>query len=238
MDEAGLMMPPLVYSKSFGTTTCYGSCEYCGTYNSVLKLIKLVTTDRFLWTDKQYQMYTQPFWCCNYCQAELSRTKTPFRNCGYMIREEPIDKRLLESGHIRNILIRKMKALEDIFPKEIDGIFILPARDVPKKFSKKTNIIISFKDLSLLKYFRYVLDRDVCLMHTWDDNGSSTFGSKAKFWRVKDSRILIALGRIHAQSDYLSIWVWADTRIVSIEFFCKTPVEMTQVTPAKILRVV
>jgi hypothetical protein len=155
-----------------------------------------------------------------------------------MIKEEPLDKRLLETGHIRNTLIRKMKTLQEIFPTEINGIYILPIDDLPKRFTKKTNIIVSFKDLSLLKYFRYVLDRDVCLMHTWSDTATSHFSSRAKFWRVKDSRILLALGRIHSQSEFLSIWVWADTRIVSIEFFCRTPVNMIQATPNKILRVV
>lgn len=232
------MIPEIARSIDVGKETTRGTCEYCGYYNSSLKLIKVVTDDKFLWTDKQYEMYTQPFWSCSYCIYLLGRTHIPFEYCKYMIKEEPLDKQLLESGTIRNTLIRKMKTLEDIFPTEIDGIFILPTNDLPKRFAKKTNIIVSFKDLSLLKYFRYVLERDVCLMHTWSDTATSSFQSRAKFWRVKDSRILLALGRIHSQSEFLSIWVWADTRIVSIEFFCRTPVNMIQATPSKILRVV
>ena len=232
------MIPALVYSRAYGMSSSRGCCEYCGTYNSVLKLIKVVSDDKFLWSDKQYEMFTQPFWSCSYCIYELGRTHTPFEYCKYMIKEEPLDKRLLESGHVRNTLIRKMKNLESIFPQEIDGIYILPPNDLPRRFAKKTNVIVSFKDLSLLKYFRYVLDRDVCLMHTWSDTATSSFHNRAKFWRVKDSRILLALGRIHSQSEFLAIWVWADTRIVSIEFFSKTPVNMTQAMPNKILRVI
>ena len=230
--------PELIHSRPYGKVSNHGSCEYCGTYNSVLKLVKVISKDKFLWTDKQYTMFTQPFWCCNHCMFELSRTKIPYEHIGYqMVREEPFDSRLLESGTIRNTLIRKMKTLESIFPDEINGIYILPPNDLPERFAKKTNVMVSFKDLSLLKYFRYVLSRDVCLMHTWKDTSASQFISRGKFWRVKDSRILLALSRIHTQSEFLSIWIWADTRMISIEFFCKIPVNMTQVMPTKILRV-
>jgi len=154
-----------------------------------------------------------------------------------MIREEPFDKRLLESGHVRNSLVRKMKSLEEMFPEEIDGIFIIPTSDLPDKFSKKTNILVSFKHLSLLNYFRFVIDRDVCLMDIWK-SGASDFQHRANFWSTKNTRMLLALGRIHFQSDIISIWVWADTRMVSIEFFCKAPVTMTQAFPNKVLRIV
>jgi len=231
------VIPKPIHLTSLGRITNYGSCEYCGINTLVLKLIQAIGEKPYFWTDKQVNFYSQPFWACNRCQMLLSRTGVHYKGCHYMIKEEPFDKRLLESGHIRNTLIRKMQTLEEIFPKEIDGIFIIPPKELPDRFLKQTNILVSFKNLNLLNYFRFVMDRDVCLMHTWKDVAENKFTNRTMFWTAKETRILLALARIHTQSELLSIWVWADTRMVSIEFFCKIPVNMTQAMPQKILRV-
>lgn len=216
-----------------------GPCEYCNTYSTALNLTKITDFDTLMTSDRERSFYTSPFWCCNHCIKMLKRIGVSNVGCTYMIREESIDASILETGHIRNTLIRKMKNLEEIFPEEITGIFIIPSSELPKKYLKKTNILVSFKNLSLLNYFRYVIDRDhVCLMHTWKDCAEDKLKTRTQFWRAKDTRILLALGRIHCQSDMLSIWIWADTRILSIEFFCKTPVNMMQISPKKILRVI
>jgi hypothetical protein len=231
------VLPTPTYLTSIGRDTNFGACEYCGTITVALKLIKIEDFEPYFWTKKQANFYTQPFWACNRCMTLLSRIGTKYKGCHYMIKEEPLDRRLLESGHIRNTLIRKMRTLEEIFPAEIDGVFVIPPKQLPEKFHEQTNIMVSFKNLSLLNYFRFVMDRDVCLMHIWKDAADNKFSNRAKFWRARDTRILLALGRIHFQSELLSVWVWSETRMVSIEFFCKTPVNMIQARPKKILRI-
>lgn len=229
----------LLYGSLKKIRGCYsGSCEYCNTLSSTLKLVKITDSDSLMTSASEQNFYTNPFWCCNYCLKLLTKVNVRYTNCAYMIREEQIDKRLLESGHIRNVLIRKMKRLEEIFPEEIAGIFIIPSSEVYGKYSDSTNILVSFKNLSILNYFRFVIDKEnECLMHTWLESNEGKLKNRAKFWRAKDTRILLALSRIHCQSELINIWVWADTRILSIEFFCKTPVNMLQISPKKILRV-
>ena len=214
-----------------------GPCEYCATYSSDLNLTKITDLSSLTTTNRERNFYSNPFWCCHHCRRMLSRIDVTYVGHKHMIKEEQIDNKLLKSGHIKNTLARKIKSLEDIFPEEIDGVFIIPPSELPGRYKEKMNILVSFKSLSLLNYFRFVLDRDhVCLMHTWKDCAKDKLKTRAQFWRAKDTRILLALGRIHCQSDILRIWVWADTRMLSIEFFCKAPVNMLQISPKKILR--
>ena len=224
-----------------GRSKRYGTCEYCNTYSIVLNMITIIRKGSLVWTKKDKSFYSQPFWCCNTCINRITRLGATYVSVKNMIEEESIEKSLLKTGHIHNTLIRKMKTLEEIFPDEIDGIFIIPPGNLPVRFQKRTNIMVSFKNLSILQYSRHVIDKDECLMHTWDclgNTGASHFASKAKFWGTKITRILMALARVHFQSELISIWVWGDTRIHSIEFFCKNPAYMVQASPNKILRVI
>lgn len=228
-------------SKRDSSYTRFGTCEYCNTYCMTLSLIKITKQGSLVWTSKDKNFYTQSFWSCNTCLFGLTRLGAEYHKCEFTFKEEEIEENLLKNGSLRDSLIRKIKPLEEIFPDDIDGIYIIPPDNLPNRFKDKTNIMVSFKNLSILQYYRYVIDRDECIMNTWNDytdRGPASFASKAKFWGTKLTRILMALGRIHAQSDMISVWVWADTRILSIEFFCKNPVCMIQASPEKILRVI
>jgi hypothetical protein len=221
----------------------HGTCEYCGGYSPLLRLIKVASCGDLKWTKRYKEVFTNSFLCCQYCVDLFERNSVHYERYFPVVRKDnipydrSINRNLLDTGIIGHSLIKKMKTLEEIFPEEINGIYIISPEEVPAEFRGKTNVLVSFKDLSLVKYFRHVFNEDICLFNTWKDSAASKFQDRASFWTLKRTRILLALSRIHTQSEILAIWVWSDTKMVSIEFFCKIPVNMVQAEPKKITRV-
>ncbi len=215
----------------------FGNCEYCSRYSLDLRNIQLINTESLMWISKlEETFYKSPFWACSVCIHNLSKT-CRYNMISSRISKQDIDSELLNTGHARNIMVRKLKTLEELF-LEIDGIYILPPKEMPDAFKEKTNVAISFKNLNTLKYFKYIVQNErETLFSFWKDGLASKFQHRTKFYTTKVTRILMALSKIHLMSDLLAIWVWSDTRIVSIEFFCKSPANLTYIQPTKALRV-
>lgn len=222
----------------------YGYCEWHHEYSSCLRLLRLKQGDKgigFL-SDEIGKFYNFAFFACDRCDDILVREMKIAESCEMKL---PIT----ESAYTDNIsdnliskLASEIASLQNIFPELIDGIYIAPSGQCNnERFVNKLNIVVSFKFLSFTQYISNAIRyRDKCLYHYWknENTSSQSYYPRQKFWSIKTTRILLALGALHAKSKNLAIWIWGDSRIVSIELFTNTPPKLIQIMPTKLLRIV
>lgn len=220
-------------NKSFGT------CEFCHEYSSTLYLIKFhKDVEGEDLTERENEFYHYPFFACVPCRRSLvdKMNGAYYYNIPsskiFHIGADYISK----SGPFRNKLIREMSRFQNIFPEKINGIYVADSEEVVQsRFKDKLNVIVSFKYLSLLSYYSHVVvNRNECLLNFWN----SRLTTRGRFFSDETSRILIALGMLHAKSEHIAIWIWSDLRIVSVELFTEIPARMIQFYPKKLLKVV
>lgn len=222
-----------------------GICELHLAFATSIKLCRVMDTEilrkvNISAMDYHIQSLGNTFYACGRCRAEI------IKKCGQVLTVDYANS--IMSGTVSNDILGQNEFAQNVLREfltlknrlaaahidSIEDIFIMEEDFLDNEFHNKLNIVVSFKNFTMLSYFAWAMKERKSLFHAWNLKDG-----RSKFWPTIVTKLILQMGKLHHRSENIKIWVMGYSRIVSIEAFTVTPPRFIKVDgPVVLTRVI